>query len=75
VSAVRLAVPAGPVEGPPRGFLPGAELARVLEDALDGLELGAYDRRTAAWMAGLDTSTVLTVASWVTRARTEGPGR
>jgi len=75
VSAGRPAVPAGPVEDAPEGFLPRAVLERVLEDALAGIALGAYDRRIAAWVAGWDASTVLTVASWVTRARAEGPAR
>jgi hypothetical protein len=39
------------------------------------MALGAHDRRIVKWMAGWDASTVLTVASWVTRARTEGPAR
>jgi hypothetical protein len=73
VSAGRPAAPAGPVEDAPEGFLPRVVLERVLEDALAGIALGAYDRRIAAWVAGWDASTVLTVASWVTRARAEGP--
>ena len=67
------AVPAGPVREAPGGFFPRPVLERVLEDALAGVELGAHDRRILAWMAGWDASTVLTVASWVTRARAEGP--
>jgi hypothetical protein len=50
-------------------------LERVLENVLSGIELGVHDRRILAWMAGWDASTVLTVASWVTRARAEGPAR
>ena len=46
-------------------------LARVLE----GVELGAWDLRVVRWLAGLDTSTALTVASWIARARETGPGR
>jgi hypothetical protein len=75
VSAGRPAVPAGPVEEAPEGFFSRSVLERVLEDALAGVGLGAYDRKIAAWMAGWDASTVLTVASWVTRARAEGPAR
>ena len=67
--------PAGPVHAAPGGFFPRAILERVLENVLSGIELGAHDRRILAWMAGWDASTVLTVASWVTRARAEGPAR
>ena len=67
--------PAGLVREAPAGFFSRPVLERVLEDALAGMELGAHDRRILAWMAGWDASTVLTVASWVTRARAEGPAR
>lgn len=75
MNAGRLEPSAGPAEEAPAGFLSRAELERVLEDALAGIALGAHDRRIAAWMAGWDASTVLTVASWITRARAEGPAR
>ncbi len=75
MSAGRPAVPAGPVEEAPEGVFPRPVVERVLEDALAGVGLGAHDRKIAAWMAGWDASTVLTVASWVTRARAEGPAR
>ena len=75
MSAGRPAVPAGPVEEAPEGFFSRSVLERVLEGALAGAGLGAYGRKIAAWMAGWDASTVLTVASWVTRARAEGPAR
>jgi hypothetical protein len=68
-------VPAGPVEVPPRGFVPEAEQAEILAAALGGIELGAWDRRIVAWLAGWDTSTVLTVASWIARSRAAGPAR
>ena len=41
-------------------------LARALEGA--GVELGAYDERIAAWLAGWEPHTVAVIASWVTRA-------
>jgi hypothetical protein len=75
VSGGRAAVPAGPVREAPAGFVPRAVLERVLEEALAGIELGAHDRRIVEWMAGWEASTVLTVASWVTRARAEVPAR
>ena len=75
MSADRPAVPAGPVREAPGGFFPRPVLERVLRDALAGVEPGAHDRRILARMAGWDASTVLTVASWVMRARAEGPAR
>jgi hypothetical protein len=75
VSAGGPGVPAGPVEVPPPGFVPKAGQAEILAGVLDGIELGAWDRRIVEWMAGWDASTVLTVASWIARARAAGPGR
>ena len=68
-------VPRGPVEAPPRGFMPAAEQARILAGVLAGIELGAWDRRILEWMAGWDASTVLTVASWIARSRAAGTAR
>jgi hypothetical protein len=72
---VSAAVPAGPLESDPGGFLPVAEQSAVLAGVLSGVELGAWDRRLAGWLAGLDASTVLTIASWIARAREAGPVR
>jgi hypothetical protein len=36
---------------------------------LAGIELGAWDRRIAAWLAGWDVATVVTIASWIERSR------
>ena len=69
MSAARPGVPAGPVEAAPRGFVPEDERAEILAGVLAGIELGAWDRRIAAWLAGWDTATVVTVASWVARSR------
>ena len=68
-------VPAGPLESDPGGFLPRDERSAVLAGVLAGVELGAWDRRVAGWLAGLDTSTALTIASWIARAREAGPGQ
>jgi len=65
-------VPGGPVEAPPRGFMPEAEQAQILADVLAGIELGAWDRQIVQWLAGWDTCTVLTVASLIARARATG---
>lgn len=66
---------AGPLESAPGGFVPEAERLVILADVLGGVELGAWDRRVAGWLAGLDTCTVLTVASWIVRARDAGAVR
>ena len=68
-------VPAGPLECDPGGFLPMEERAAVLAGVLGGVELGAWDRRVAGWLAELDTSTLVTVASWIARARAAGRSR
>ena len=65
-------VPAGPLESDPGGFMPQEERAAFLAGVLDGVELGAWDRRVAGWLTELDTSTLVTVASWIARARTAG---
>ena len=75
MSAAGPGVPAGPVETPPGGFVPPAEQAEILAGVLAGIELGAWDRRVLEWMAGLDASTVLTVASWIARSRAAGTPR
>lgn len=69
MSAARPGLPAGPVEEAPRGFVPAGERAEVLAGVLAGIELGAWDRRIADWLAGWDAATVLTVASWIARSR------
>lgn len=68
-------VPGGPVEVAPVGFVPAAEQERILAEVLAGVELGAWDQRMVAWLAGWDAATVLTIASWITRARGMGPAR
>ena len=65
-------VPGGPVQAPPRGFMPEAEQAQILAGVLAGIELGAWDRQIVQWLAGWDTCTVLTVASLIARARATG---
>jgi len=69
---VRAALPGGPVQAPPRGFIPPAEQAQILADVLAGIELGAWDRQIVQWLANWDTCTVLTVASLIARARATG---
>jgi hypothetical protein len=66
---VSAGVPAGPLESAPGGFVPQEERAVLLAGVLDDIELGAWDRRVAGWLTELDTSTLVTVASWIARAR------
>jgi hypothetical protein len=68
-------VPAGPLESDPGGFLPGEERSAILAGVLNGVEMGSWDLRIVGWLSGLDTSTALTVASLIARARAAGPGR
>lgn len=42
------------------------------ELAAAGVELGAYDRRQIAWLAGWETETLITIASWIKRAHAAG---
>jgi hypothetical protein len=42
---------------------------------LDGVELGAWDRRVARWLTELDTSTLVTIASWIARSGEAGRSR
>ena len=72
MSAGRPGVPAGPLESAPGGFAPEAERLAILAGVLDGVELGAWDLRVAGWLAGLGTSTALTIASWIARSRDAG---
>ena len=68
-------VPAGPLELAPGGFVPQEERTALLAGVLDGVELGAWDRRVARWLTGLDTPTLVTIASWIARSRAAGPAR
>jgi hypothetical protein len=72
---VSAGVPAGPLESDPVGFWTQEERAAVLAGVLYGIELGAWDRRVASWLAELDTPTLVTVASWIARARAAGQRR
>ena len=68
-------VPGGPLEADPGGFVPQEERVVILDGVLDGVELGAWDRRVARWLTELDTSTLVTVASWIARSRAAGQSR
>lgn len=64
-------IPVGPIEEPPWAGMPGGEATyrAALDAVFSGVELGAYDRRIIAWLAGWDTPTVATLCSLVMRAR------
>jgi hypothetical protein len=68
-------IPTEPIEhDPPTLQLSHDDRQALLQDALAGLELGAYDRHVVAWLSSLlDTPTLLTLASLVYRARHIGP--
>jgi hypothetical protein len=72
---VSAGVPAGPLESDPGGFASQGERAAVLAGVLAGLEMGAWDQRVARWLGELDTSTLVTVASWIARSRAAGQHR
>jgi hypothetical protein len=66
-------VPAGPLEREPAPlFLPPEVRREVLLEILTGVQLGAWDRRIVGWLANLDTSTTLTIASLIQRAKAAG---
>lgn len=82
---VRMRIPEGPLEDAPTGLIEmprGHQPSRVgracqmaIDEATDGLPLGAYDRRILAWLAGFDGPTVATICSIINRARTAGLAR
>lgn len=78
-----MTIPTGPIAEAPWDAIPNpgplapqgtadAMRRQVLLDALDGVELGAYDHQIMTWMAQWDGPTVATVASWLLRARQAG---
>ena len=66
-------IPADPVEAaPPGGYCPLEVRQEAFAAVLEGVEIGAYDRRITAWLAQLDDSTCRTVASLMWRCRLAG---
>jgi len=69
-------IPTGPIDHDPiigGTYVARGERLRLLLEALDDVELGAYDHRLLEHYAHVwDTSTVLTIASWIRRARLAG---
>lgn len=69
-------VPTGPLESDPIDYYRGrdvAEVRRLVDEALTGVELGAYDRRIVEWLKGWDSPTIVAMASLIQRARAAGP--
>lgn len=70
-------LPTGPIEADPievYRHLEFPEIRALLDEALDGIELGAYDRRLVEWAKDMwDQPTMVTIASWILRARQADP--
>lgn len=49
------------------------QVQAMLDEALAGLPLGAYDRRVVNWLKQNDQPTIVTIASIILRARHQGP--
>jgi hypothetical protein len=63
-------IPHGDTTDPPaQGH---ADRVTALLEPLDGIELGAHDRRIIDWLADWDTPTIGTIASLLYRARAIG---
>ncbi|MFI7113988.1 hypothetical protein ACIBK9_47260 [Nonomuraea sp. NPDC050227] len=69
-------IPRGPIDSEPlRAILAdpseSTRLAKTaaLQTALDGVELGEWDRTILVWLAGWEPSTVAVVCSWLHRVR------
>ena len=60
-----------PPHGEPRDLASATKEMRraALEKAVQGIELGAYDRRIIEWLSGLDVSTVAVVVSLLHRVK------
>ncbi|MFF5853990.1 hypothetical protein ACFY6Q_32565 [[Kitasatospora] papulosa] len=64
-------VPAGPLDTEPLDAPADQHAALLATLTAAGVELGAYDRRIAEWLAaspGMGWGAVATIASWVKRA-------
>lgn len=71
-------LPTGPIEADPIDYYRGRELSDLpplIDEALAGMELGAYDRRIVDWLKGWDQPTIVTIASLIQRARAAGMTR
>jgi len=64
-------IPTGPLDREPGPlYLPERERRLLLDQVLDGVDLGRWDERIVAWLVDrTDTSTLLTVTGLIGRAR------
>ena|SRR6266508_6745870 len=63
-------IPSGPLERDPTSrHLTTDEQRELLLGALDGIELGVWDRSIVEWLSAYDAATVLTVCSLIRRVR------
>jgi hypothetical protein len=73
VNAPHSYVPDGPVETiPDPGYCLPATRLEAFAAVLQGVPLGAYDRRMVGWLVGWDDSTCRTIASIMWRCRLAG---
>lgn len=69
-----LELPIEPIDTDPVDVYRGRtfpEILSLLDQAVEGMPLGAYDRRMLDWIKGADQSTVVVIASLLRRAREE----
>jgi hypothetical protein len=65
-------IPTEPIEKDPIEAYRGREIFEIrqlLDEALEGLPLGAYDARIIEWLKNADQPTIVTLASLFVRAR------
>ena len=65
-------IPTTPIERDPIEVYHGLSLqtvAALIDQAVDGIQLGAYDIRILEWIKGLDQPTIVTIASLIARSR------
>ena len=65
----------GPIDHAPWVCCCFSESRAAIVEALVGVELGAWDERIVAWLAGWDGPTVVPVVSWLWRVRRGGARR
>lgn len=65
----------GPIDHAPWVGSCFSENREAIAGALVGVELGAWDERIVAWLAGWDGPTVVPVVSWLWRVRRVGDRR
>ena len=71
-------LPTGPIEADPIDYYRGRDIptgiSPLLDEALDGIDLGAYGRRIIEWAKGAwDQPTMVTIARLIHRSRQHQP--